>query len=68
MDQVKNVGVVTPGTIWWSGDGKKFIVNDMTTDDDYQTWVHYELVGSTPVQTYNCLIESFVNRFLEIPK
>ena len=59
---------VLPGTRWWAGDNKRFLVLDVV-EIEGQTWVHYrdDNRGVAP-QEYSCLIESFKQRFSALPE
>lgn len=57
---------IMPGTRWWAGDGKRFLILDVV-EVEGQTWVHYrDDKGDTP-QEYSCLVESFEARFSPLP-
>lgn len=58
---------VEPGSLWWSGDGKKFRVLHVLKDDDSNTWVHYRSEGKEPKE-YSCFLESFTIRFTKLPE
>ena len=62
---------VKEGSLWWGGDQKKFRVLSVV-EADGKTWVHYrdELKGfnQTEANQYSCYIESFLQRFRELPE
>ena len=62
---------VKEGSLWWSGNDKKFRVIGVVEVDGH-TWVHYrdELKGwnQEEARTYSCYIESFVERFSPLPE
>jgi hypothetical protein len=64
--------MVKEGTLWWGGRDKKFRVISVTEVDGH-VWVYYrEEAGLFSKQTecreYSCYIESFVQRFTQIPE
>jgi hypothetical protein len=59
---------VTVGSRWWAGQGEKFFVIDVITIEGY-TWVHYrDDNNKESPREYSCYIESFLNRFSELPE
>lgn len=64
--------IVKEGSLWWSGDNKKFrVINVVETNG--HTWVHYreEPAKWRPVselKEYSCYQESFVERFRQLPE
>lgn len=63
--------MVKEGTIWWGGDRKKFRVISVTEVNGH-TWVFYReepgmFVSEKSCQEYSCYIESFVERFRQLP-
>jgi hypothetical protein len=63
--------MVKQGTLWTGGDDKLFRVLSVTEIDGH-TWVHYRedrgiKVPAVECREYSCYLESFVQRFREIP-
>jgi hypothetical protein len=59
---------VTVGSRWWAGQGERFVVLDIITIEGY-TWVHYRDDKSKEnPREYSCYIESFLQRFSELPE
>jgi hypothetical protein len=60
--------LVKEGSRWWSGGEKKFLVLAVIERDGH-TWVHYR---DDHVQQenreYSCYLESFLQRFTELPE
>jgi hypothetical protein len=64
--------MVKEGTIWGTySDEKKFRVISVTEIDNH-TWVYYRLDKCNPniteCQEWSCYIESFVQRFRQLPE
>jgi hypothetical protein len=58
---------IKEGSKWGSPDGKKFHVIHVV-DVDNHTWVHYEQDNILESREYSCYIESFLQRFTELPE
>jgi hypothetical protein len=52
----------------WSGIGENTFVVIHVIDKDDHTWVHYRNDGSKEPREYSCYIESFLERFRELPE
>lgn len=52
------------GSKWWGGNDKSFRVESIV-ELEGKTWVHYIELGSD--KKYSCYLESFLERFKEIP-
>jgi hypothetical protein len=53
------------GSNWGDGNGKKFhVINTVCLDD--HTWVHYRSLNNG--NEYSCYLESFLERFRELPE
>lgn len=64
--------MVKVGSLWWGGSDKKFRVLSVT-DVDGHTWVHYRedrgyKVPVLECKEYSCYLESFLERFRELPE
>lgn len=64
--------MVKEGTLWGSTDGKKFRVLHVVEQEGH-TWVHYreDLGWKTPAtecREYSCYVESFEQRFRQVPE
>lgn len=56
------------GSVWWGGEDNKFIVLAVVEQEGH-TWVHYRDDKSSGInREYSCYIESFLQRFIELPK
>jgi hypothetical protein len=56
------------GSRWWSGSEKKFLVLAVIERDGH-TWVHYRDDHTLQEnQEYSCYLESFLQRFTELPE
>ncbi len=55
------------GSRWWAGEGDSFFVIDVITIEGH-TWVHYRDDNKESPREYSCYIESFLNRFSELPE
>ena len=55
------------GSRWWGGDNNKFRVLHIVEQGD-NTWVHYVKENTVPAQEYSCYLESFLERFSELPE
>jgi len=65
--------LVRPGTRWWDGTNKRFLVLAVVETDDGHTWVHYRedkgiKTPATDCKEYSCYIESFEQRFRSLPE
>lgn len=58
---------IKPGTEWWAGDRKKFVVLHVIEQDGH-TWVHYRENQKGSNQEYSCYAESFLSRFTPLPE
>ncbi len=55
------------GSRWWSGDGNKFMILGVVAQENH-VWIHYrDDNGETEPKEYSCYVESFVQRFTELP-
>jgi len=61
------MNIVKEGSCWWGGDSKKFIVLAVI-EQEGNTWVHYRDDGNESPKEYSCYLESFLSRFIEVPK
>jgi hypothetical protein len=52
------------GSKWWSGDSKTFYIKAVV-ELEGKTWVYYGEYGSD--REYSCYLESFLERFTEMP-
>ena len=52
------------GSKWWSGDNKTFYIKAVIELEGH-TWVYYGEYGTD--QEYSCYLESFLERYSEIP-
>ena len=52
------------GSKWWSGDSKIFYVKSVIELEGH-TWVHYGEFKNG--KEYSCYLESFLQRFAEVP-
>ena len=59
--------MVKVGTRWWAGDAKKFIVLAIVEEGGH-TWIHYRDEGPGPSNEYSCYLESFLQRFSQLPE
>ncbi len=61
--------MVKSGTRWWAGDRKIFQVINVVEIDGH-TWVHYrdEKNINEECKEYSCYIESFLQRFTQLPE
>lgn len=63
---------VKAGSLWWSGDSRKFRVISVANIEG-KDWVHYreDLGPKFPreqCKEFSCYLESFVERFSELPE
>ena len=59
---------VTVGSRWWGGTTTKFVVIDVITIEGH-TWVHYrDDAEKAEPKEYSCYVESFLQRFKELPE
>ena len=58
---------ILPGSCWWSGTDKRFIVINIIEADGH-TWVHYRDDKGPDPKEYSCYIESFEQRFTRLPE
>ena len=57
---------VKPGTLWWSGNSKRFRVIDTAVIEERE-WVYYKEESSiSDSKEYSCYLESFVLRFSQL--
>lgn len=59
--------MVKVGTRWWAGDDKKFIILALVEEGEH-IWVHYRDEGPGPSKEYSCYLESFLQRFTQLPE
>jgi hypothetical protein len=59
--------IIKEGSKWSGNDGKKFHVIHVV-EVDGKTWVHYEQDNVTESREFSCYIESFLERFRELPE
>jgi hypothetical protein len=52
---------------WWGGNSEKFRILSIV-EQEGKTWVHYVKENSVPAQEYSCYLESFLERFSELPE
>jgi hypothetical protein len=52
------------GSKWWSGDAKIFYVKSVI-ELEGNTWIHYGEFSNG--KEYSCYLESFLQRFAEVP-
>jgi hypothetical protein len=55
------------GSHWGGGDGTRFRVLH-TVEIDGHIWVHYCSEGKVPPTEHSCYLESFLQRFMELPE
>jgi hypothetical protein len=53
------------GSKWTSGQGDTFRVIQLVEVEEH-TWIHY--IKNNAEQEYSCYVESFLERFREIPE
>lgn len=58
---------VLPGSRWWSGTDKRFVVINVT-EVEGNTWVHYRDEKGSEPKEYSCYLESFLDRFTGLPE
>lgn len=62
---------VKAGTLWWAGNNNKFRVISVT-EQEGRTWVHYrnepKSLNDKKLTEYSCYVESFVERFRQLPE
>jgi hypothetical protein len=58
---------IKEGSKWSGTDGKRFHVIHVVETDGH-TWVHYEQDGVLESREFSCYIESFLERFKELPE
>jgi hypothetical protein len=59
--------MIKEGTRWWAGEGKKFIILALV-EEDKNIWVHYREDIGDPPKEYSCYLESFLQRFNQLPE
>ena len=61
--------MVKTGSKWWAGEGNVFQVIDVVEIDDH-TWVYYRNTKpfNDEYKEYSCYIESFLQRFRQLPE
>jgi hypothetical protein len=52
------------GSKWWNGNNKSFYVKAVI-ELEGNTWIHYGEFGND--KEYSCYLESFLERFKEMP-
>ena len=55
------------GSKWWGGDKLKFRVLSIVEVEGH-TWVHYIKENTEEPREYSCYLESFLQRFSELPE
>ena len=55
------------GSKWTGGTGDRFHVLN-TIELDGHTWVHYIKEDASEPREYSCYVESFLERFRELPE
>jgi hypothetical protein len=56
------------GSRWSGNDSKIFFVIRTIDLPDGHTWVHYREKSNSEPREYSCYIESFLQRFRELPE
>jgi hypothetical protein len=59
--------IVEAGTRWDAGNGKTFVVLHVV-EQDGNVWVHYRSDNAKENKEYSCYLESFVQRFRQLPE
>lgn len=62
MTQVKE------GSKWAGADGRRFHVIHVVEASDGHFWIHYEQDNVKESREFSCYIESFLERFRELPE